>query len=280
MYFKLDHMCSHVRNIHASTSFYRDVLGGQVTSQIEVEKYNFKCVYIQIADGLFELIEPANKDETTIYGLDHVAFTTDDLDGAYKYFSDLGYVFHVPPKPAISGNGRLAFFKDPNGANVEILQRDYDLHREPIQSPIIEGFDHYALTVQDLKVSHKLYHEQLGLENLAYFMIEGQGRELMYLGSGADALEIVHNTMLKGEINPHAHISLRVDCMETACEKLAKHGVKIEGNEIKIPGSKIGKTASIRDLDGVRIELLDRPDLRVLEQRGYTPKTHATMREF
>lgn len=280
MTFRLNHMCSNVRDMDANIAFYTNVLGGQVTSYQIIEPIKAKYVYVQVAEQLIELIEPGVHDENTTYGLTHIAYETENLDEAYKYICDLGYKFHVPPKNAASGNGRIAFFKDTNGITVELLQRDRTMYRTPIKSPIVCELDHYAVQCQDLKAAHKLYHEQLGMENLAHFVVGDNIREIMYLGSGTDTLEIVESSAYKADENPHSHIAFRVENIAEACVKLRERGIEIPEDDIKVPGIQTGMTVSIKDPEGIRIEFVDRPSLRKLAENGITVETLSTMRPF
>jgi catechol 2,3-dioxygenase-like lactoylglutathione lyase family enzyme len=52
-------------------------------------------------------------------GLDHICFVVKDVDAAYKNLIAKGVKFHYPPED--SGANRLAFFKDPNGVDVELM---------------------------------------------------------------------------------------------------------------------------------------------------------------
>lgn len=280
MTFQFNHICSNVRNMDASIAFYTNVLGGQVTSYQIIESNKAKYVYIQILDQLIELIEPGVHDENTQYGPKHIAFETDDIDEAYKYLTDLGYVFHIAPKPAASGNGRLAFFKDANGVVVEILQRDRTMYREPVDTPVLCSFDHYAVRSFDLAAAHKLYHEHLGMGNLAHFVIGDNIREIMYLNHGASVLEIVQSDAYKPTENPHSHIAFRSKDLKKTCAALRERGYDVSDDVISEPGMKTGLTFSIKDPDGTRVEFVDRPDLTELEAHGITCKTLSTLRPF
>ncbi|MFI3227347.1 MAG: VOC family protein [Clostridia bacterium] len=278
MTFKLNHMCSYVRNMDENIAFYTNLLGGQVTSYQIIEPSNAKYVYVQILDQLIELIEPGVHDENTVYGLKHLAFETDDLDAAYEYLCGLGYKFHIPPKAAASGNGRLAFFKDPNDVIVEVLQRDRTMYREPIESDFVCSVDHYAVRSGDLAGAYKLYVEQLGMKPLAHFVISDGIREIYYLGHGTGGLEIVQSTSYKPTDNPHSHLCFGVNSLEEAADKLRARGYDLPEDVIQNAGLKVGRTFSFKDPEGTRIELVQRPDLRELEANGFTPETVSTMR--
>lgn len=278
MTFKLDHMCSVVHDMDTTINFYTNILGGQVADyQILKDE---KCVYIQVIDQLIKFVEPKTHDSSINYGLKNLAFTTDNIDEAYKFLINLGYEFHVNPQLSPSGNGKNAFFKDPNGVIVELLERDRTIHRQPIHSDVVCCFDHYAVTSHDLKLAHKLYHNHLELENLAHFVIGDNIREIMYLNHGTATLEIVQSDVYKKNDNPHSHLAFRVEDIEKTCKILTENGVKMPEEGPKIAGIQTGLTISFPDPEGVRIELLARCDLRDLEKNGITIETLPTMRPF
>ncbi|MFI3225813.1 MAG: VOC family protein [Clostridia bacterium] len=279
MTIKFNHVCSNVHDMDKTVAFYTDVLGAQVTSNAIMPANNSKCVYIQIGDCLVELIEPGTHTPETPYGLKHIAFETDDLDGAFEYFKALGYDFYLEPKVAGTGNGRLAFFRDQNGVAVELLQRENGMRREPVAPKIVEGFDHYSLRADNLDV-HELYTKHLQMTNLVHFMLEDRDLEIIYMESDNDVLELLHNSIPKNPVNPIAHIALRVKNVREACKELIAAGVDISEDQIKAAGIQIGETLTFMDPDGVAIEIVDRPALQELAAHGYTPETLHTLRNF
>lgn len=60
------------------------------------------------------------------------------------------------------------------------------------------------------------------------------------------------------------HIALRVENVDEALAALADQGVSAEVRTPKAAGRGIGRIGTIRDPDGVKMELLDRADLRDL----------------
>lgn len=62
-------------------------------------------------------------------GLQYLCFAVDDVDSAYHELSSLGVEFHL--KPTDFENNRVAFFKDPNGIDIEILH--------PLPQSILRG---------------------------------------------------------------------------------------------------------------------------------------------
>ncbi|MFI3114804.1 MAG: VOC family protein [Clostridia bacterium] len=275
MTFKLDHMCSVVRDMDTTIKFYTNVLGGQVV-QYEIFD-DEKCAFVQICEHLLKLVQPSK--DVSAYGLSYLSFATDNLDEAHKYLVDLGYEFHVLPQKSPYKNGRNAFFKDPNGVIVELLEREREIHRDALFSPLVCNFDHYAIRCVDFKLAHKIYHEHIGFGNLAHFVIGENKREIMYLESGSSALEVVQGNGGASE-NPHAHLCFRVENIEETCTLLRERGIDLPSDIIKPAGIKTGLTVSFPDPEGTRIELVNRPDLRDFEKNGITMETLSTLRPF
>lgn len=280
MKIEFNHVCSNVRDMDKTIEFYTKFFGAQVTFDVKVASNNSRCVYLQIGDNLIEFIEPGVHDETTLYGLKHIAFETDDLDAAFEYIKGLGYSFHLEPKVAGTGNGRLAFFKDQNGVVVELLQRPIGMRKEPVAPKVVEGFDHYSLRADNLKDVHELYTKNLQMENLVHFMLEDRDLEIVYMQAGNDVLELLHNSIPKNPVNPIAHIALRVKDIHTAVAELNALGMSLSTDNINKAGIGIGETITFTDPDDVMIELIDRPALQDLEKEGYTPETLHTLRTF
>ncbi|MFI3225815.1 MAG: VOC family protein [Clostridia bacterium] len=279
MKIEFNHMCSNVHDMDKTVAFYTEIFGAQVTSNAIMPANNSKCVYLQIGDCLLELIEPGTHTPETPYGLKHIAFETDDLDAAFEHFKALGYKFHLEPKVAGTGNGRLAFFKDKNGVDVELLQRENGMRRPSVPTKNCVSFDNYGIFADDKSVID-LYTKELGMKNLARFVMEERGLELLYLESGKDVLALLHYSTPKNLARPYNHIAIRVENTRACCEALNAAGVKIDPATIKIPGIDIGETFSFEDPDGVKIEVIDRPDLRELAANGFTPETLKTLRNF
>jgi catechol 2,3-dioxygenase-like lactoylglutathione lyase family enzyme len=62
--------------------------------------------------------------ERTGGGWDHLALEVEDIDAAYAELSAAGIPFHVPPEdfPEEAPSVRIAFFKDPDGNVLELVQ--------------------------------------------------------------------------------------------------------------------------------------------------------------
>jgi len=80
-------------------------------------------IFIEVGPTTIELIERA-EGATAVGAWDHFAFEVEDIDATYAELTALGIPFHVLPKgfPDEDPKVRLAFFKDPDGNSLELVQ--------------------------------------------------------------------------------------------------------------------------------------------------------------
>jgi predicted enzyme related to lactoylglutathione lyase len=233
--YELNHFGIVVRDLERSLAFYQDQLGAKIVFQRFVESTKTDVVYLQISGGLIELLHPAQPRPDENFGVTHIAFLTDDLDADFDRLVAEGAEPLAHPKVAGTGVGRLGFVGDPNGARVELLQRDVAMRPSVLDHPVVKSFDHYAVEADDLAAAEDFYGRQLGMTKLTTRRVDDD-LTLDYYHYDYDVLELRHRPAAAG--GPiFAHLAFRVGT---------------------------GQGGAISDPDGVRIELLDRPDLRDL----------------
>jgi catechol 2,3-dioxygenase-like lactoylglutathione lyase family enzyme len=164
--YELNHVGGRVRDLAASLSFY-DELGAEVVDRLFMNSSRVHRVHVQVATGLVELLHHEEPDPQASYGLNHVGFMTDDLDGDYARLMALGYGEISSPRVAGSGQGRIAFLSDPNGVRVELLQRSEEFRVPPITGGPVHGLSYVALAAPDLDAAIEFYGTQLGMERVA-----------------------------------------------------------------------------------------------------------------
>lgn len=183
MIYELNHVGVQVRDLDAVLAFYTEVLGGRVVSEALIPASKTDCIYVQIADGLIELLHPRQPAAGHRYGYNHIAFMTDDLDGEYERLESAGHAFGVTPRVAGSGRGRLGFLNDPNGVRVELIERSEDW-RGPVST---EGFarsiDHVVVGAPDLEAANHFYVNDIGMHQ-----VEGVERQFSRVSLGLDTL--------------------------------------------------------------------------------------------
>lgn len=266
MIHELNHFGIVVRDLEKSLKFYQGLMGAEIVYRGYIPPSKTDVVYLQISGGLIELLHPAEPKPEETFGITHVGFMSDSLDADYERLVGLGYKALVAPKVAGSGVGRLAFLSDPNGARIELIERDLDMRPRPLQHPIIKSFDHYSVLANDLEGALRLYRDAMGMTVLKTMTVPYPDNPLtmVYLNWGYDVLELLHRPKPDLVSPIFGHFALRVDSVDEALAAFAAQGVPAEPGTPKVAGTGIGRIGLVRDPDGVKVELVDRVDIREL----------------
>ena len=110
-----------------SVEFYDKAFGLKSSGRFDFE--NFTLIYLRNDEIDFELELTVNKSQTDPYdlgdGYGHIAFCVDDLDAEHARFTELG----LEPRKIVEFErdgvlfGRFFFVADPDGYQIEVLQR-------------------------------------------------------------------------------------------------------------------------------------------------------------
>lgn len=131
-----------VSDIQRSIEFYRDILGlelmftresssEKLSKSLGVENAHLKIAMFKAGDDFLELIEYSNPkcDPKLLRPCDvgsmHVAFQVSDIAALESKLEKHGYKFNAPPSFIQDGpmKGWLwAYFKDPDGAQLELVE--------------------------------------------------------------------------------------------------------------------------------------------------------------
>ncbi|MFK7943096.1 MAG: VOC family protein [Paracoccaceae bacterium] len=110
-----------------SVEFYETAFGLTVADRLDFE--GFTLVYLRNSENDFELELTINKGQTEAYdlgnGYGHLAFCVDDVESEHTRLSDAGLgprklVDFAPGGEVIA---RFFFIQDPDGYEIEVLQR-------------------------------------------------------------------------------------------------------------------------------------------------------------
>lgn len=123
---KLLHAMIRVKDIKESMRFYTELLGLQKTHDIKLDD----CVlhFLKGEDGDFE-IELTENFETPEIGYEngnafgHFALETKDMDEFDKKFKAYGGTYLYEPYLMEEAQSKIAFIKDPDGNEIEIIQK-------------------------------------------------------------------------------------------------------------------------------------------------------------
>ena len=264
MVLQFNHVAINVKDIRKTVDFYSKYLGAHFVRGLYMPGGHMVGVYMQIGSFMIEFLSPLDPNPDATTGLDHIAFIVDDIHKEYKHLTKKGFDFLVPPKTAGSGGSLLAFFKDPNGVKVELIERADTFMEEWEPSCGVLGMDHASCYVNDLEASRRFYLDELGFKTLHDYNFPERHFGMLYLNFGQNVMEYLHdNTTHEGTMLPH--IALRVkDCKEMA-QTLEKEGVSIMTAPKEL-ATKNGFFCNILDPDGVQIELIDRASLFDVEE--------------
>jgi methylmalonyl-CoA epimerase len=120
----IDHVAITVRDLEETVDFYAK-LGFKVGTRSESPTQI--TLFLEAGEARLEIFAPkhatsslklSEKDQ----GVKHVAIKVDDIWQAYREARSRGIVFEDEPKRTPLGN-IVAFFRDPNGVLLQLLQR-------------------------------------------------------------------------------------------------------------------------------------------------------------
>lgn len=118
----LDHVGIYVKNMERSLAFYGDIFG--FSEHRRLNRGETKIVFIDIGKGLLELVQrPDAPGEPPKGRWSHLALQTEDFDGLLSKIVEMG----LEHRTSTQGEGsRRAFFKDPDGHDLEIDEKPFD----------------------------------------------------------------------------------------------------------------------------------------------------------
>jgi catechol 2,3-dioxygenase-like lactoylglutathione lyase family enzyme len=100
---------------------YTTVLGGAIRGAFPGRN----IVFVDVGSTTIEIVENTTRAAgAPAGGWDHLALEVPDTDEAYAELVAQGVPFHIPPKnfPDEAPSVRIAFFKDPDGNILELVQ--------------------------------------------------------------------------------------------------------------------------------------------------------------
>jgi catechol 2,3-dioxygenase-like lactoylglutathione lyase family enzyme len=168
-----------VSDLERSRRFYEELLGLEPPPAGVVE-------LVEIPDGTPSGWVPDNAQR----GIRHVGLKVADTDAHAERLRAAGVEFMIEPFTAVGG-GRIAFFGDPDGTQLELVAGTPDYHRTwsdelaarergelpgPDEAP---RFDHVAITVEELDAAIPFYRDRFGIPVIGQLFQDG-GRTLTF----------------------------------------------------------------------------------------------------
>jgi len=117
----VDHIGIYVTDLERSVSFYQEAFHFSVHSNLEVGES--KIAFLDMGNGLLEIIQRPESLETPKGRWSHIAFSVADYSKAFKHLKNLGLEIRESTLP---GGTRIAFLKDPDGHDLEIDEEPFN----------------------------------------------------------------------------------------------------------------------------------------------------------
>ncbi len=114
------HVALATANLERLRAFYVETLGLPQVGAFP----GGRVIFIEAGSTTIEMVTRDNWVNSDAGNWQHLAFQVESVDDTYAELSALGIAFHVEPKdvPADAPLARIAFFKDPDGNNLELFQ--------------------------------------------------------------------------------------------------------------------------------------------------------------
>ncbi len=130
---RLNHVAIAVRDIHAASAVYRDMLGARVSQAQALPEHGVTVVFIELPNTKIELLEPLGADspiakfldKNTDGGMHHICYEVDDIIAARDQLKAGGARVLGSGEPKIGAHGKPVLFLHPKdfcGTLVELEQ--------------------------------------------------------------------------------------------------------------------------------------------------------------
>jgi methylmalonyl-CoA/ethylmalonyl-CoA epimerase len=125
---KIEHIGIAVKDIAASNSIFKDILGTQPYKQEVVESEHVITSFFQVGESKIELLQATDPNSAIAKFLDknkegihHIAFDVDDIHAEISRLKNLGYVMiHESPKQG--ADGKIIAFMHPKSSNSVLVE--------------------------------------------------------------------------------------------------------------------------------------------------------------
>ena len=121
------HTMLRVGDLDRSIDFYTRVLGMNLIRQRENEQYRYTLAFVGYGDeSEGAVLELTYNWDTSEYdlgsGYGHIAIGSDDIYATCEAIKQAGGIVSREPGPVKGGTTHIAFVKDPDGYNIELIQ--------------------------------------------------------------------------------------------------------------------------------------------------------------
>jgi glyoxylase I family protein len=130
---RIEHTTITVTDIRRSVDFYTRLLGFVVDHEMIIPESRLHIVFLRLGNSMLELFDVSEvhgtmiSDVNEIVGFKHICLEVDSVDDEYSRLASEGVTFRL--QPADVQNVRIAFLKDPDGMDIELLEHLPENHR-------------------------------------------------------------------------------------------------------------------------------------------------------
>jgi catechol 2,3-dioxygenase-like lactoylglutathione lyase family enzyme len=133
----LDHVAITVSDLDRALAFYRGLLGFRLLGYLDFpgDPRGFRIAYLDTGQGILELFSFATAETSSAgqtddiqVGLRHFALRVTGVDAIAEALRQAGVPFALPPTDAVGGV-RIAFFTDPDGTLIELIEGEITYSR-------------------------------------------------------------------------------------------------------------------------------------------------------
>jgi lactoylglutathione lyase len=249
----LDHVMMRVEDLEETLDWYQGHLDYEEKGRWEAD--TFTNVYLGPEDlheegAVLELTY--NHDDRTYEMGDawgHIAVRVEDVYDAYEQLMDEGVSDYRDPD---SCGGSYAFVKDPDGHEVEIVERDFGARW---------GLDHTMIRVEDADEALGWYTRKLEYEHTGRWEAESFANYFMKPEGAADeamAVELTYNYDGRSYEMGDAwgHLAVRAEDLQDDWATL----IERDAEDYRDPESCDNRYAFTKDADGHEIEVIERDE--------------------
>ncbi|MFB0506827.1 MAG: VOC family protein [Thermodesulfobacteriota bacterium] len=134
MSYSIEHISIQCRDLETSVDYFRRMFDAEVILRRRLDGSR-RITFLRIGDSMLELMEvgPASEPVEPMkhYGVHHIGIKTDDFESAYRDLQAKGADFLGEPFEPTPGI-RLVFLREPNGAAIELAQRDPEVFKDAL----------------------------------------------------------------------------------------------------------------------------------------------------
>jgi len=134
MSYSIEHVSIRCRDLEASVDYFRRMFEAQVILRRRPDESR-RITFLRLGDSMLELMDmgPGSEPAEPMkhYGVHHIGIKVEDFESAYRDLQAKGADFLGEPFEPTPGI-RLVFLREPNGAVIELAQRDPEVFQDAL----------------------------------------------------------------------------------------------------------------------------------------------------